>query len=81
MLLLRTGAAARWEDLNVKGNPSPHVYVAHGAMMGTNLLPSNEAIVWGGFSSRAELLGGTTPLLGLVAEEFGFVWDSCYPRM
>jgi len=47
MLLLKTGVAVRWEALNVKGNPSSHVYVARGAMKGTNLLPSNEAIAWG----------------------------------
>lgn len=78
MLLLKTGLAARREALNVKGNPSPHGYVARGAMMGTDLLPLNEAATWG-VQLRSRALGGTTPLLGLVAEEFGVVRGSCYP--
>lgn len=37
-----------WDALNAKGYPSCHVYVVPGAMLGTNLLPCREAIIWGG---------------------------------
>lgn len=33
----------------------------------------------GGVQLRSRAFEGTTPLLGLVVEEFGFVRGSCYP--
>ena len=39
--------------------------------MGTNLLPRNEAITWGGFSSGAELLGVQPLFWGWLPKSLG----------